>query len=111
MWVVVVLVLSALVKPEVAVNRDTSYPTEEACKAAIAKNIPARLDAKNKEAFAEGYRRYVCIRVPTDAKTEAAKPDAAKPDAAKPQAGASPATKPPLPQQVPAGGTTSPAAK
>ncbi|MGR7994174.1 MULTISPECIES: hypothetical protein [unclassified Xanthobacter] len=97
MWVVVVLVLSALVKPEVAVNRETSYPTEEACKAAIAKNIPARLDAKNKEAFAEGYRRYVCIRVPTDAKTGAAKPDAAKP-----QAGASPAGKPPLPQQVPA---------
>lgn len=111
MWVVVVLVLSALVKPEVAVNRDTSYPTEEACKAAIAKNIPARLDAKNKEAFAEGYRRYVCIRVPTDAKTDAAKPEAAKPDAAKPQAGAPQATKPPLPQQVPASGTASPAAK
>ncbi|MFG1350856.1 hypothetical protein [Xanthobacter autotrophicus] len=80
MWVVVVLVLSALVKPEAVVNRDNSYPTEEACKAAIAKNVPARLDAKHKEAVAEGYRRYVCIRVPA---AEAPKADAPKADAPK----------------------------
>lgn len=71
MWVVVVLVLSATVKPEAVVNRDTSYPTEDACKAAVEKNVPARLDAKHKEAFEQGYRRYVCIRIPADA---AAKP-------------------------------------
>ncbi|MEP9354204.1 hypothetical protein ABLE93_11475 [Xanthobacter sp. KR7-65] len=67
MWVVVVLVLSSLVKPEAVVNRDSSYPTEDACKAAIAKNVPAKLDAKHKEAVEQGYRRYVCIRVPADA--------------------------------------------
>ena len=89
MWVVVVLVLNALVKPEVAVNRDTSYPTEEACKAAIAKNIPARLDAKNKAAYEQGYRRYLCIRVPTAGEggkpplPAAPKADAPKTDAPK----------------------------
>lgn len=71
MWVVVVLVLSALAKPEAVVNRDTPYPTEEACKAAVAKNVPARLDAKHKEAFEQGFRRYVCVRVPVP---ETAKP-------------------------------------
>lgn len=64
MWVVVVLVLSAVTQPEAVVNRDTTYPTEDACKAAVTRNVPARLDAKHKEAFAQGYRRYVCIRVP-----------------------------------------------
>ncbi|MFS8036092.1 hypothetical protein ACI7BZ_03850 [Xanthobacter sp. AM11] len=68
MWVVVVLTLTALVKPEALANRDNSYPTEEACKAAIAKNVPARLDAAHKLAVAEGYRRYVCVRVPAPEK-------------------------------------------
>ncbi|MFG1302421.1 hypothetical protein V5F49_21800 [Xanthobacter sp. V3C-3] len=85
MWVVVVLVLSALAVPDANVNRETTYQTEDACKAAVAKNVPARLDAKHKEAFAQGYRRYVCIRVPAAEapKAEAPKADAPKVDAPK----------------------------
>lgn len=64
MWIVVVLVLSSAGQPEAVANRDTKHPTEAACQAAIAKNVPARLDAKHKAAFEEGYRRYVCVRVP-----------------------------------------------
>ncbi|QRG07833.1 hypothetical protein EZH22_05505 [Xanthobacter dioxanivorans] len=89
MWVVVVIVLSALVNPETSVNRENSYPTEDACKAAIARNIPARLDAKNKEAFAQGSRRYVCMHVPAAEAPKAA-------PAATPAAPAT--TKPPLPE-------------
>ena len=47
--------------------------------------MPARLDAKHKEAFAQGYRRCVCIRVPAAEapKAEAPKADAPKVDAPK----------------------------
>lgn len=88
MWVVVVLVLSTLAVPEANVNRETTYPTEDACKAAIARNVPARLDAKHKEAFAQGYRRYICIRVPgaDTPKADTPKADTPKADpAAKPK--------------------------
>ncbi len=63
MWVVVLVVLNALTGPDVTVNRDAVYATEDACKAAIARNVPARLDATHKTAFEQGYRRYVCVRV------------------------------------------------
>ncbi|MFG1346174.1 hypothetical protein V5F59_14870 [Xanthobacter autotrophicus DSM 431] len=80
MWVVVVIVLTSLTNAETDVNRQSTYPTEEACKAAVAKNVPARLDAKHKQAVADGFRRYVCVRAPV---AEAPKADAPKADAPK----------------------------
>lgn len=77
MWAVVVIVLTSLTSPEATVIRESSYPTEEACKAAVAKNVPARLDAKHKEAVEQGFRRYVCVRAPGEVKP-VAKPDAQK---------------------------------
>ncbi|MFG1296230.1 MULTISPECIES: hypothetical protein [Xanthobacter] len=63
MWVVVFLVVNALSGPDVRVVKEAAYSTEDACKASITRNVPAKLDAKAKAEFEQGYRRYVCVRV------------------------------------------------
>ncbi len=63
MWVVVIVLVSALAGPEVHVVRDATYKDEDACKAAISRNVPAKLDAGPKKEFEQGLRRYVCVKV------------------------------------------------
>lgn len=63
MWVVVIILVSALAGPEVHVMRDASYKDEAACKAAIARNVPAKLEARPRQEFEQGLRQYVCVRV------------------------------------------------
>lgn len=63
MWVVVILLVNALSGPETHVVKEAAYPNEDACKASIARNVPAKLDTKAKAEFDGGFRRYVCVRV------------------------------------------------
>ncbi len=63
MWVVVVVLVSALAGPEVHVVRDATYKDEAACTAAISRNVPAKLDPRPKQEFEQGLRRYVCVKV------------------------------------------------
>ncbi len=63
MWVVAIILVSALAGPEVHVVRDDVYKDEAACKAAIAHNVPAKLEERPKQEFEQGFRRYVCVRV------------------------------------------------
>ncbi|MFG1477375.1 hypothetical protein V5F53_01770 [Xanthobacter sp. V4C-4] len=63
MWVVVIILVNALSGPDVRVVKEAAYPTEEACKASIARNVPAKLDAKSKTEVEQGFRRYDCVRV------------------------------------------------
>ncbi|MGQ3675503.1 hypothetical protein ACT6QH_08425 [Xanthobacter sp. TB0139] len=63
MWVVVVVLLNALSGPETPVVQDMAYKDEAACKASIAAHVPAKLDARAKAEYENGYRRYVCVRV------------------------------------------------
>ncbi|MFG1432121.1 hypothetical protein V5F44_14040 [Xanthobacter sp. V2C-8] len=63
MWVVVIVLLNALSGPDVHVVKEAAYASEDACKASIARNVPAKLDAKAKGEFEQGFRRYVCVRV------------------------------------------------
>ena len=39
-----------------------TFSTEEACNAALAASVPAKLDKENEKAWREGYRRYVCVK-------------------------------------------------
>ena len=43
--------------------RDAAYKDEAACAASIARNVPAKLDARPRQEFEQGLRRYVCVRV------------------------------------------------
>lgn len=63
MWVAIAILIQALSGPEALVVRDAVYASEDACKAAIARNVPAKLDAKHKTEVEQGYRRYVCVRI------------------------------------------------
>lgn len=45
------------------VVRDAAYKDEAACAASIARNVPAKLDARPRQEFEQGLRRYVCVRV------------------------------------------------
>ncbi|MFG1403455.1 hypothetical protein [Xanthobacter sediminis] len=63
MWVVVIVLLNALSGPDVHVVKEAAYASEDACKASITRNVPAKLDAKAKGEFEQGFRRYVCVRV------------------------------------------------
>lgn len=63
MWVVAIILINALSGPNVHVVKEAAYATEDACKASITRNVPAKLDAKAKAEVEQGYRRYVCVRV------------------------------------------------
>ncbi|MGE4373136.1 MAG: hypothetical protein AB7E29_09620 [Xanthobacter sp.] len=63
MWVVVIVLLNALSGPEMPVLRDMAYKDEATCRASIATHVPAKLDARAREEYEKGYRRYVCVRV------------------------------------------------
>ncbi|MBA4789734.1 MAG: hypothetical protein H2042_08575 [Rhizobiales bacterium] len=64
MWAIVVVLLQALSGPEVhVITQAGTYTSEDACKAAIAASIPAKLDGEPLAQFKNGYRRYTCVRV------------------------------------------------
>ncbi len=63
MWVVAIIMVSALAGPEVLVVREATYKDEAACTAAISSNVPAKLEAGPKKEFEQGLRRYVCVKV------------------------------------------------
>ncbi|HZH51050.1 MAG TPA: hypothetical protein VEZ16_04125 [Microvirga sp.] len=63
MWAPVALMLYALNGPTAAVVGDEIHKTKEACEAAIAKAVPAELDAETRTAYEQGYRHFVCIRI------------------------------------------------
>ncbi|WP_127088721.1 hypothetical protein [Aquabacter cavernae] len=64
MWAITVVLLQALVGPEVHVITQAGiYTSEDGCKAAIAASIPAKLEGEPLAQFKNGYRRYVCVRV------------------------------------------------
>jgi len=64
MWAAVVVMLGLLTGPEaLPITEAGTFSSEAACQAAIAKAVPATLDAETRAAFERGERRYVCVRV------------------------------------------------
>lgn len=63
MWVIVLVVVSALGGQRMQVVRYATYVSEESCKAAIVREVPGRLDMSTRSDYDEGFVRYVCVRL------------------------------------------------
>ncbi len=64
MWAAVVVMLGFLTGPEaIPITEAGTFTSEAACQAAIARAVPATLDAESRAGFERGERRYVCVKV------------------------------------------------
>lgn len=64
LWAIVIIMLHGLNGPQSSVMINTGpFENRAACEAKIAESVPAKLDAKAKAEWEEGYRQFVCVRV------------------------------------------------
>ena len=63
MWVVTALVVQMFAQPTAwVVTQAGSFETKEACEAAIADAVPAKLEADDLKRYEGGFQVYQCIR-------------------------------------------------
>lgn len=64
MWAILVLTLHAFTGIEGHTAYDLGiFKTEDGCKAALAKAVPATLKPDDLRGFNDGYIRYACVRI------------------------------------------------
>lgn len=63
MWVIVMVMVSAMGGSRMQVIRYAAYASEESCQHALAAYAPARLDMAGKSEYVDGFRRFVCVRL------------------------------------------------
>lgn len=68
MWAIVIVMLHALSGPQARAITEPAgeqhvFATEAECQARIKEAVPAKLGEKSAKEFAEGTRRYVCVRI------------------------------------------------